>query len=759
MNIAGEPPVLLFLLGAALFLGLTGLVVWKHSLRPFGAGTLISYALISALWFGIQWARQMGYLATIQPRVQQASQIYGAVLVCWAYLGFSLQFLRYSRRMLQVWLAGLIPLVGLIILDSNPFINFPDALWRNGGNELLRVNFCWYALLALGSAYLLCAGVATIRAHIATNQPMHRNRTRYLYAAWLLVAAAAALIFAGLPLPGFSLHLLTVPLLVIITLVHQLPDLRVAVRQLLSYAIMTVLTVLLFTGVFVGVSRYSEDHPAFNPVLTSALIAVILAVLFNPLLTLIRKLVNRMLHGQDYNLAEVVREYSQSTSNILDLELLAAVSTGAIKTVLGLDQAHLLVVEQVTGGEKRGYHLNHIPTAGQTRLESSMLSLTSPLAAFFLQEHRPLTQYDIDFLPPFRLTPKAELAWFSGSAMEVYVPILAHNDWIGLLMVGRKTSGDGYSDADILLLTALANQTASSLENAHLVQHLVALNNEVQKAYNDLNHANKKLEKLDRTKSDFIQVASHELRTPITLLMGYSDILSSEPAILDNMFLSQTVNGIRTGASRMQEIVASMLDMAKIDNSSLRLAPKALSISAVIRSVQATLAQTMHDRMIHFEMVEMSSIPLIEADVDALHKVFQHLLTNAVKFTPNGGKICVMQHPVLAAQSPLEVDSVEVVVSDNGIGIEPELQELIFSKFYQTGDVNLHSTSKSKFKGSGSGLGLAIVRGIVEAHNGKVWVVSAGYDEAKCPGSEFHVVLPLSQAAAVEQATQAGAQH
>src|SRR5690606_740650 len=118
------------------------------------------------------------------------------------------------------------------------------------------------------------------------------------------------------------------------------------------------------------------------------------------------------------------------------------------------------------------------------------------------------------------------LAWFHRSGMEAYIPIIAHNEWIGLFMVGSKTSGDSYSDADILLLNALANQTATSLENARLVKHLVELNRELQKAYNDLNHANKKLEKLDRVKSDFIQVASHELRTPITLLMGYSDILS-----------------------------------------------------------------------------------------------------------------------------------------------------------------------------------------------------------------------------------------
>lgn len=745
MSIAGEPPVLLFIAGLVLFLGLTGLVMWKHNQRSTGSSTMVVFAIVSAAWYGAEWARQAGLLWMFVPHVQETIRYYGTLLICWAYVGFTLQFLRYDRRSLNVWLAGVLPLIALVIFDSNPLGTFADVIWQNAQQQLLRGNFSWYALEVSCAIYLLLAVVITIHSHNATRQPMHRNRTRYLYAAWLLVAASAALNFAHLPSLAFGVHLFSMPLVAFMTLVHQLPDLRLALRQILSYVIMAALTGVLFALLFLGAGRVFGGYANYNPVLSGAVIALMLALLFHPLLTLIRKLVNRMFHGQDYNPAQVVREYSQSTGNILDLDLLAAVSTGAIREVLGLQKAHLILVEQPEDKDQRGYLLRPILDGEKQMIEPVTLTYTSPLATFFVQEHRLLTQYDIDFLPAFRCVPKEELAWFHRSGMEAYIPIIAHNEWIGLFMVGSKTSGDSYSDADILLLNALANQTATSLENARLVKHLVELNRELQKAYNDLNHANKKLEKLDRVKSDFIQVASHELRTPITLLMGYSDILSGEPAILDNMFLAQTVSGIRTGAARMQEIVAGMLDMAKIDSRSLRLAPKLLSIPAVVRSVQAGMAQTMSNRRLQFEMVETNTLPPVEADVDALHKVFYHLLSNAVKFTPNGGRICVIQKMIPAEQSPLSTDSIEVVVSDTGIGVEPEIQELVFSKFYQTGDVNLHSTSKTRYKGSGPGLGLAIVRGIVEAHGGKVWLISPGYDEETCPGSEFHVLLPLSQ--------------
>jgi len=128
---------------------------------------------------------------------------------------------------------------------------------------------------------------------------------------------------------------------------------------------------------------------------------------------------------------------------------------------------------------------------------------------------------------------------------------------------------------------------------------------------------------------------------------------------------------------------------------------------------------------------------LIYADPDLLYKLLYHLVMNAIKYTPDGGTITV-QGQVLEAEG-----EVELSVRDTGIGIDREHLELIFEKFYQTGEVTLHSSGRTKFKGGGPGLGLSIARGIVEAHGGRIWAESAGYDEDKNPGSCFYVRLPL----------------
>jgi len=114
------------------------------------------------------------------------------------------------------------------------------------------------------------------------------------------------------------------------------------------------------------------------------------------------------------------------------------------------------------------------------------------------------------------------------------------------------------------------------------------------------------------------------------------------------------------------------------------------------------------------------------------------------KFTPNDGKVTVNAKTVLHNTDLLH-GGIQITVTDTGVGVDPDSREIIFSKFYQPGELTKHSTSKTRFKGSGSGLGLALSKGIVEAHGGRIWVESAGYDDVNFPGSQFHVMLPLGK--------------
>jgi signal transduction histidine kinase len=156
--------------------------------------------------------------------------------------------------------------------------------------------------------------------------------------------------------------------------------------------------------------------------------------------------------------------------------------------------------------------------------------------------------------------------------------------------------------------------------------------------------------------------------------------------------------------------------------------------------VQKTFQASLLERKLTLTFDGLASLPSIQADPDLLQKVFYHLVMNAIKYTPNGGAITASGRTV---EEQTGMEEVEVVVGDTGIGIDPKDQELIFEKFYQTGEIEFHSSGKTNFKGGGPGLGLAIARGIVEAHGGRIWVESPGHNEETNPGSRFFVRLPV----------------
>jgi signal transduction histidine kinase len=292
-----------------------------------------------------------------------------------------------------------------------------------------------------------------------------------------------------------------------------------------------------------------------------------------------------------------------------------------------------------------------------------------------------------------------------------------------------------------------AEETAA--ENARLYEQVKRFNEEleqkVRERTQELREAYEKLELLDKNKLDFIKVVSHELRTPMTTFTGYSQMLLGNPTIQGDSMLSQAVNSIRDSSVRLKEIVNTMLDVVKIDSGALEIILEPVSVSAVLGKVHQAFLEPLKDRNLSFKVDGLEALPEIEADPELLYKAFYHLVINAIKYTPDGGSITVVGERSVAGANSSPDEGVKIVVSDAGIGIDPRFHELIFTKFYQTGKVELHSSGKTKFKGGGPGLGLAIVRGIILAHRGRIWVESLGCDESTCPGSRFIVTLPLIQ--------------
>lgn len=435
--------------------------------------------------------------------------------------------------------------------------------------------------------------------------------------------------------------------------------------------------------------------------------------------------------------AETLQDTGHALASTLEWNTILDMILDRLTQIVHYDRAAVLV--------QRGQLLEFVAFKGfpdESQPESINISLENETVYKQIVETKsPLTLEDantqndwqsVDSLPAAR-------SWLG-------VPLIQGGEVIGMLSLARE-SLNPYSTSEVNLATAFAGQAAIALENARLYEETTRFNQqleyEVRQRTDAIQIAYEELEQLNRNKSDFISVVSHELRTPLTILHGYTQMLRQDKVVLEDQMRRTIVRGIETGSGRLADIINSMLDVVKIENRELNLYHSQLSIPAMAKMVMDDLFELMTERKLILQVEDMPDMPLVYADPDMMKKVFYHLLINAVKYTPDGGTITVSGRRYKMAGNA-HSSSVEIIIKDSGIGIDLAMRELIFTKFYQTGEVSLHSSSKTQFKGGGPGLGLSIVKGIVEAHHGRIWVESPGHDEEMLPGSEFHIILPIN---------------
>lgn len=251
----------------------------------------------------------------------------------------------------------------------------------------------------------------------------------------------------------------------------------------------------------------------------------------------------------------------------------------------------------------------------------------------------------------------------------------------------------------------------------------------------EMEKVQKQMERVDKSKSAFISVAAHELKTPLTLIEGYSSMLQDLPGEQQNGQLKSLLAGMATGIDRLRIIVDDMIDVSMIDNDLLHLNFQPAQIGLVLEALQKEAEAAIQSRSLSLTVKSFEgSRQWIYIDSIRITQALRNVINNAIKFTPDHGSITIDGRALPGF--------IEVTVKDTGIGISPENQNMIFEKFGQLGSVGRHSSGRTKFKGGGPGLGLPIARGILEAHGGSIWVESQGYDEKACPGSTFHILIP-----------------
>jgi len=726
---------------------------------------LSSWIPISIIWLILALAHLVVPLALFrhrpgEKRAKRLTVLYGGLAAVWGMGGALTAFVEPAPAIAEsagLVISGLAPaIVGLLVMLEYAFTGQGSGwLWSIVGSVWAVLVFAvaqysrkfgnvpWassavsaFGWGSIGAAML----VIWVRQYTQAQWTFRRNRSLYwMGAAALIMGGQALVLFATQPVGpvGLLLHLGgLIAITVGITRQQNLPHVRARLRQGLAFAVLAALMAALFLSGLLVLSPSLRTQPLQQraAVGLATLVAVTLGIVYRPLHDFAVRLADRLVPRTGYDPAEVLREYSLAIGNIIDLKQLAAVAVGTVSKVLDVQRGALILVTE-TGHEIRLWPLKGI---GDIPREEVSFDIHSPVIEHLEGKQRSLFQHHLEHAPAFHNLAPEEEEWFRKMGMEVYVPILAQSIFLGILAVGPPHSGEPFGQREWSFLTTLANQTAVALQNARMFDNMRELNFDIIKLNEDLRRAKERLERLDRAKTDFLTIASHELRTPLTQIKGYADVmaeLSTAQAITMGQ-IDTITHSIGRATDRLETIVNAMLDMSQIEVDALDLFFAPTTLKAVMRMALEPWMKPIQLRRLHLTVEGVEDIPPIVVDLQRLCQVFGNLVSNAIKYTPDGGSIVVRARQIDDARF-------EVVVADTGLGIDPTDQELVFDKFFRVDSPDHHSSGEFKFKGAGPGLGLSIARGVVEAHGGRIWVVSERYDEKRCPGSAFHVVLPL----------------
>jgi signal transduction histidine kinase/ActR/RegA family two-component response regulator/HAMP domain-containing protein len=407
--------------------------------------------------------------------------------------------------------------------------------------------------------------------------------------------------------------------------------------------------------------------------------------------------------GQQARTLELLNQAATATSGVLEPALLGHILVGQVSELLGGAEAVLTWHHSGRGELRILVKAGTAPGPDEAAIpEGNVSEATIPGEPLLVQDYQAWSSASSSGLR-------------SGIQSMAAVPLTIRGRRSGVLTA--FTRGERRLDQhDLRVLALLAAQAAPALEAARLHAELL-------RALQDLTRTNEELALASRHKSDFVAGMSHELRTPLNAILGFSELLlDSDDQAIDPVRRTSFLRHIHNGGKHLLNLINDMLDLSKVEAGQMELRETIFDLAVSVSYAQATMSPLADKGGIELR----SSCPaalLIRADEEKLGQVLLNLLANAIKFTPEGGRVTV--------EVRQELDRLVICVADTGIGIAKEDHERIFEEFQQL-------AAAGGPQPRGTGLGLTLTRRLVELHGGEIWV-----DSGPGEGSRFYIGLPV----------------
>ncbi|MBU1599348.1 hypothetical protein KKG61_04490, partial [bacterium] len=467
---------------------------------------------------------------------------------------------------------------------------------------------------------------------------------------------------------------------------YRLMDINIIIRPGIVYTSLT----LLITAIWLIIITFFENIFHFTALPSRILALIIIVFIFNLLRERVQLVVDRIFFRERRNFFELQERVSKKIASTLDPD---QITPFVMKTIQESVHPEFICL-RLFSPDKKHYGVKSFLGEGEEKILS--LSVDNPLVGWFKKEKREIFKEEPEDNPYFGKAREEIKKAIESIKARLVLPLMIGGDLLGILSLGEKKGENKvYSFAEIGFLNTTSRELAIALENTRL--------------YADLKKRTQELEEANKAKSEFLQIVSHELNTPLTVILGEINILKME---LKKGMLSkhkERLNKMEDKGIRLSRLIRDMLDMSSVERGvKLKIKKEPVNVEEIIEDVLTGFQSTAFHKEIRIGKDIQKGLSLV-SDSKKIKDILFRLIDNALKYTPAKGSVLV------GARDSQE--SIEFFVQDTGIGIKKEDREKIFDRFFQA-----DATITRKY--SGTGMGLAVAKDLVAVLEGEIRVES-----------------------------------
>ncbi|MDD5032106.1 MAG: ATP-binding protein [Patescibacteria group bacterium] len=703
---------------SAIFVFILGLLVFSKNRKSRVNFTFFLHSLAITVWlFGT-------FMMFISREDREAAIFWdrfvyiGVVFIPVFMYHFGLAFIKKKPDFL-LYLGYFLSFAFLILSRTQYFVN--DIFSYQWGVHT-KAQIFHHIFLIYFVGYVIIWFVKTFKFYKGLQSAFLKQQAKYVFVGFLFLFGIGPI--AYLPAYGIGIYPFAYISGVIFTIilayaivVHRLMDIKLVMRRYSVYLVSLSSIIILATAIEYILIIYFVDVTFW----ADFAILILAILIFPPIRDYFYRLGNKYFFSSLYDSREVIADISDKLRTSLEAKRIYDFIYESLNKALHFKAFGILGYNEKENCYLPQYNKGFILSGQKKFLENEELH------KMFIGRSEAIVVEEIKH-SFYNQKTKETVDLLESLKVDILVPLNVKDKTIGLMALGTKESGDMYNNEDLKVLKVVSAQAAIAIENALLYEETlnftVKLKKEVAKATEDLKLANEELKKLDEAKSDFISIASHQLRTPLTVIKGYISMM------LEGNFGELTATGrdslekVYESGERLIQLVENLLNISRIESGRLQFNYGILSLEAIVDSVVEELADPVKKKGLRLDYKKPDKpLPKIKIDGEKIRQVVMNLVDNAVKYTKKGS---------ITVSLKKAKENIQFCVSDSGMGIDKGDLPNLFKKFSRGEGTSTTHTE-------GTGLGLYVAKKMVMAHGGKIWAESKG----KGKGSKFYFELPI----------------